>query len=107
MANNGKDTKYTRQISRIMHLVTNVEECSMNKKVWCEGGLQLADNETNNFGEDKFNPRLRYDTVRFENLLKTCTRGMIRSRRIEEQCVINYSTGLIRGFDAISLKCSY
>ena len=43
MAKNGKDTKHTRHITRIMHFVRNGEQCKMHKFDWCEGGLQLAD----------------------------------------------------------------
>ena len=39
MANNGKDTKHTRHISRRLHLVNNGEKCKMHKIDWCEGGL--------------------------------------------------------------------
>ena len=42
MANNGKDTKHTRHIARIMHFIRNGEKCKMHKINWCEGGLQLA-----------------------------------------------------------------
>ena len=41
MAKNGKDTKYTRNIARIIHLVRNGEKLKMHKIDWCEGGLQL------------------------------------------------------------------
>ena len=43
MANNGKDTKHTMQIARIMNLVRNGEKCNIHKIDFCEGGLQLAD----------------------------------------------------------------
>ena len=43
MAKNGKNTKHTRRIERIMHFVRNGEKCKMQKIDWCEGGLQLAD----------------------------------------------------------------
>ena len=39
MANNGKDTKHIRHISRIMHSVSNGGKCKMNNIDWCEGGL--------------------------------------------------------------------
>ena len=39
MANNGKDTKNNRHISRRMHLIRNGEKCKMQKIDWCEGGL--------------------------------------------------------------------
>ena len=39
MANNGKDTKHTRKITRRMNFVRNGENCKMEKIDWCEGGL--------------------------------------------------------------------
>ena len=36
IANNGKDTKHTRNISRIINLVRNDEEWNFQKTVWCE-----------------------------------------------------------------------
>ena len=48
MAKNGKDTKHTIHISRIMHFVRNGEKFKMHKIDWCEGGLQLADIGTKN-----------------------------------------------------------
>ena len=36
MANNGKDTKYTRHVARRMHFVRNGEKCKMHKIDWCE-----------------------------------------------------------------------
>ena len=42
MAKNGKDTKYTRYISRIIQFLRNDKECNINNKVCCEGGLQLT-----------------------------------------------------------------
>ena len=50
MDKNGKDTKQTRHIARMMHLVKNGENCKMHKIDWCEGGLQLADIYTKNVG---------------------------------------------------------
>ena len=67
MAKNGKDTKHTRNISRIMHLVSNGEKCKMHKIDWCEGGLQLADIGTKNVSEPDLTPRMKYITVRLEN----------------------------------------
>ena len=43
MSNNGKDTKHTRHISRIIHLVRNGEKCKIHNIEWCEGGMQLSD----------------------------------------------------------------
>ena len=34
---------------------------------WCEGGLQLADIETKNFGENDLNTRIKYIAVRLDN----------------------------------------
>ena len=35
MAYNGKDTKHTRYIARIIHFVRNGENCKMHKIDWC------------------------------------------------------------------------
>ena len=42
IANNGKDAKYTRHISRIMNFVRNCEELNLYNIVWCGGSVQLA-----------------------------------------------------------------
>ena len=67
MAKNGKDTKHTRHIARIMHFVRNGEKCKMHKIDWCEGGLQLAEIGTNNVSEPDLTPRMKYIMVRLEN----------------------------------------
>ena len=67
MDKNGKDTKHTRHIARIMNLVRNGEKCKMQKIDWCEGGLQLADIGTNNVSEPDLTPRMKYILVRLEN----------------------------------------
>ena len=67
MAKNGKDTKHTRHIARRMHFVRNGEKCKMQKKYWCEGGLQLADIGTKNVSEPDLTPRMKYIMVRLEN----------------------------------------
>ena len=67
MANNGKDTKHTRHIARIMHFVRNGEKCKMHKIDWCEGGLQLAYIGTKNVSEPDLTPRMKYIMVRLEN----------------------------------------
>ena len=54
MSKNGKDTKSTRHISRIMHFVRNSEECNLHKIVWCYGGLKMSYNGTNNGREDEY-----------------------------------------------------
>ena len=67
MANNVKDTKHTRHISRRMHFVRNGENCKMHKIDWCEGGMQLADIGTKNVSEPDLKPRMKYIMVRLEN----------------------------------------
>ena len=64
MANNRKDTKHTRNITRIIHLVTNGEKCKMHKIDWCEVGLQLAYISSKNVSEPDLTPRMKYITVR-------------------------------------------
>ena len=64
MAKNGKDTKHTRHIARIMHFVRNGEKCKIHKIYWCEGGLQLADIATKNVSESDLIPRMKYIMVR-------------------------------------------
>ena len=39
----------------------------MHKIDWCEGGMQLADIENNNIGENYLNPRIKYIMVRLDN----------------------------------------
>ena len=63
MAENVKDTKHTRYISTRVHFVRNGEKLKTHKIVWCEGGFQLADIETNNFGVNDLNPRMKYIAV--------------------------------------------
>ena len=67
MAKNGKETKHTRHISRIIHYLINDEEFNFHKTVWCEGGLKLADIGTKNVREYGFNPRLGYAMIRLGN----------------------------------------
>ena len=67
MANNGKDTKHIRNISRRMHFVRNGEKCKMQKIDWCEGGLQLADIGTKNVSEPDLTQIMKYIMVRIEN----------------------------------------
>ena len=67
MAKNGKDTKNTRDIARIMHFVRNGEKCKMKKIDWCEGGLQLADIGTKSVSEPDLTPRMKYIMVRLDN----------------------------------------
>ena len=62
-AKNGKDTKHTSQISSRVNFVRNCEKCEMQKNEWCEGGLQLADIATNNFGDHALTPRMKYIMV--------------------------------------------
>ena len=67
MANNGKYTKHTRHIARIMNFVKNGEKCNMHKIDWYEGGLQLADIGTKNVSEPDLTPIMKYIMVRLEN----------------------------------------
>ena len=67
MADNGKDTKYTRHTARIINYLRNGEKCNMHNIDWCEGGLQLAAIATKNFGEHDLTPRMKYIMVRLDN----------------------------------------
>ena len=67
MAKYGKDTKHTRHIARIMHLVRNGKKCKMHKIDWFEGGLQLEDIVTKNIGEPDLTPRMKYIMVILDN----------------------------------------
>ena len=67
MAKNGRDTKHTRHIARIMHFVRNGEKYKMCKIDLCEGGLQLADIGTKNVSEPDLTPRMKYIMVIIEN----------------------------------------
>ena len=68
MDKNGKDTKHTRHITRIMNFVRNGEKCKMHKIDWCEGGLQLVDIATKNVDEHELTQRMKYIMVRLDNL---------------------------------------
>ena len=67
MANNGKDTKNTRHITRRMHFVINGKKCKMHNIDWCEGGLKLVDISTSNIGDHDLTPRMKYTMVRLDN----------------------------------------
>ena len=67
MAKNGKDTKNTRRIASIMHLVRNVEKFKMHNIDWCEGGMKLADIGTKNLSEPDLTPMMKYIIVRLDN----------------------------------------
>ena len=71
MATNGKDTKHTRHIARIIHFVRNGEKWKIHKIDWCEGGLQLAYIVTNNVGEPDLTSRMKYIMVRLYNWDRT------------------------------------
>ena len=64
IASNDKDTKHTRHIVRIVHFVNNGENFKIHKIDWCEGGLQLIDIATKNFGENYLNTIMKYTMVR-------------------------------------------
>ena len=67
MDKNGKDTNNTTHIARIIHLLINGENFKIHKIDWCEGGLQLADIATRNFGKHDLTPRMKYIMVRIDN----------------------------------------
>ena len=67
IANNGKDTKHTRNIARIINFVSNAEQCKIRKINWCEGGLQLADIGTKNVSEPDLTTRIKYIIVGLKN----------------------------------------
>ena len=71
MAKNGKYTKHTSYISRIIHFVRTGEKCKMHKIDWCEGGLQLEDIDTKNVGEHDLTPKMKYIMVRLDNWDRT------------------------------------
>ena len=48
----------------------------MKKSLWCEGGMQMEDTGTNNYREDKLNPRLGYAMVLTDNWQNTCKKGV-------------------------------
>ena len=60
MANNDRDTKHTRHISRRIHFVSNGENCKMHKIDWCEGGIKLVDIGTKNVSEPDLTPSMKY-----------------------------------------------
>ena len=66
MTKNGKYTKHTRHIFRIMHFVRNNEQWNIHN-IWCEEGLKLEDIGTKNFREDEFNPRVVYPMVMLDD----------------------------------------
>ena len=43
------------------------KNAKMNKIDWCEGGLQLEEISTRNFGENYLNPTINYIMVRLNN----------------------------------------
>ena len=52
MANNNKESKHTRHISRRINFIRNGEEFNFLKTVWCKGDLKLADIVTKKVRED-------------------------------------------------------
>ena len=68
MAKNGKYTKQTRHITRIMNIVLNGKYCNLHKTVWCEGGMKPSDIGTKNVREYKLNTRLEFDMLRLNNI---------------------------------------
>ena len=66
MSDNGKDTKYTRHIPRIVHYVRNGEKYKIQKIDWCEGGLEFSDIAAKHFGYNYLNPIIKYIMVRLD-----------------------------------------
>ena len=81
MTNKGKDTKLTRHIYRIMHLLRNGKDWNCHNKLFFEGYLNLEGIGTKNSREHLLNPRLGYDMVRLDNINNTCTGRVIGYRR--------------------------
>ena len=50
VANNGKDKKYNRHVSRRVDFLRNGEKCRIQNIYWFEGGMQLEDIATSNVG---------------------------------------------------------
>ena len=71
MDNNGKDIKHTRHIVMRMHFFRNGERWNMHKIDWCEGGLQLAEISTKNFGDPDLTLRMKYIMVILDNWDRT------------------------------------
>ena len=77
IAENGKDTKHTRHISRRMHFVRKGEKWKMHKIDWCEGGLQLADIGTKDISETYRTLRIKFFYGKTWKLRQnTCARGV-------------------------------
>ena len=67
MANNGKDAKYNRHISRRVNFVRNGEKWNMQNIYWCEVVLQLAYIAAKNVGENDLDPIMKYIILRLDN----------------------------------------
>ena len=67
MDSNGKDTRRTRHIERMIHFVWNGEKCNFQNIDWCEGGMKMSDIATNNVGEKYLTPRIKYIMLRLDN----------------------------------------
>ena len=66
-AKHGKYTKHTRHIAKTLYLVRIRGKQKMHNIDWCEGGLKLADIDTDNIGENDLNPRMKYIMVILDN----------------------------------------
>ena len=67
MADNGKDTKQTSHIARIMNFARNREKYKMHKIDWCQIDLKLVVIGTKYVGDPDLTPRMKYIMVRLEN----------------------------------------
>ena len=78
----------------------------MHNIEWCKGGLQLADIDTNNVGENWFKSQNEIFRGKAWHMREnTCTRGVIWYRIVYATIVMYDLTRLSWGFDSISLKC--
>ena len=53
-----------------------VKSAKIHKIDWCEGGLQLADITTKNFGENDLNLIMKYIMEKIKLKYNTCTIGV-------------------------------
>ena len=67
MANNVKDIKHTRHVSRRVYFARNGENFKIHDIYWYEGCPQLAVIANKNVGEKDSNIRMKYIMVRLYN----------------------------------------
>ena len=67
MSKNGKYTKHTRIIYRMVNFVRNGKIYKLQKIYWCEGGMQLEYISPKHFGKNDLTTRTEYIMVSLEN----------------------------------------